>query len=95
MALRLAHLPWPLDDIRSIAVDGSVLRRLTSGDGAAAVETALRRLRAAGLRPPLQGACADPATARSWAAALAFPIDRSCAKAMALYFESINKKEIR
>ena len=95
MALRLAHLPWPLDDGRSIGTDGSVLRRLMAGDGAAAVETALRRLRAAGLSPPLRGAFAEPAIARLWAAALAFPIDRPCADAMALYFESINKRGIR
>jgi len=95
MALRLAHLHWPLGDGRSIGTDESVVRRLVSGDGAAAVETALRRLRAAGMNPPLSGACADPATARLWAAALAFPISRPCADAMALYFEPMNQKEIR
>jgi CRISPR-associated protein Csx17 len=95
MALRLVHLPWKLDDIGSIGADESILRRLVAGDGGTAVETALRRLRAAGLRPPLQGACADPAIARRWAAALAFPISRDCAHAMALYFEPITQEKIQ
>jgi CRISPR-associated protein Csx17 len=95
MALRLAHLPWPLSDGRSIGTDESVIRRLLAGDGGTATEAALRRLRAAGLSPPLQGACADPSTARLWAAALAFPISRPCADAMALYFEPTTQKEIR
>jgi CRISPR-associated protein Csx17 len=95
MALRLACLPWKLDDIKPIGADESILRRLMAGDGSTAVETAVRRLRAAGLRPPLQGASADAATARRWAAALAFPISRDCAHAMALYFEPINQEKIR
>lgn len=94
MALRLAHLPWPLADGRSIKTDESIVRRLLAGDGAAAVQAALRRLRAGGLVPPLSGACTDPATARLWAAALAFPIDPACAAAMADYFEPASKKEI-
>lgn len=94
MALRLACLPWKLDD-RAIAVDDTIVRRLIAGDGSAAVEVALRRLRAAGLRPPLQGACADPATARLWAAALAFPISFHSARAMARRFQPSNQKEIQ
>ena len=95
MALRLACLPWELDDNRTIPVDDAIVRRLIAGDGAAAVDIALRRLRAAGLRPPLQGACADPVTARLWAAALAFPISFTCARAMARHFESNSQKENR
>lgn len=95
MALRLAHLPWPIGGDRSIPSDGSIHRRLSSGDGAAAVEVALRRLAAAGLCPPLRGACADPATSRLWAAALAFPISRACADSMAVYFEPATQKETR
>lgn len=87
MALRLAHLPWGLDDSRPIGADESIIRRLMADDGGGAVETALRRLRAAGLRPRLQGAYAGSAVARRWAAALAFPISRACAEAMSLYFE--------
>jgi CRISPR-associated protein Csx17 len=95
MALRLACLPWNLDDNRRIPADDTIVRRLIAGDGATAVEVALRRLRAAGLRPPLQGACADPETARLWAAALAFPVGLRCARAMARRFESNSQKEIR
>lgn len=94
MALRLAHLPWPLADGRSIKTDESIVRRLLAGDGAAAVQAALRRVHEGGLAPPLNGACTDPGTARLWAAALAFPIGRECAASMADYFEPTNKKEI-
>jgi CRISPR-associated protein Csx17 len=66
-----------------------------AGDAALAVDTALQRIRSAGLLPPLRGACADPATARLWAAALAFPISRACAQSMALYFEPTTHKENR
>jgi len=95
MALRLAHLAWPLDDDRSVPADDSILRRLMAGDAGLAVTTALRRLRSAGLMPPLRGAFADPATAGLWAAALAFPISRACAHSMALYFEPSTQKENR
>ena len=86
VVLRLACLPWPIDDERSIPADDAPIRRLIAHDGATAVELALRRLRAAGLRPPIRGAVADPATARLWAAALAFPISRRLARAMAQSF---------
>lgn len=95
MALRLAHLPWPLRDARTIPTDETIIRRLRAGDGASAVETALRCLRMAGLRPPLHGACADPATARRWGAALAFPINHASASSMAVYFDSESEKEFR
>lgn len=93
MTLRLAHLPWPLADGRSVKTDSSIVRRLLAGDGAAAVQVALRRVREAGLASPLNGACTDPETARLWAAALAFPIDPACAEAMVNYFEPLNMKE--
>lgn len=95
MALRLAHLPWPLEDGRVIRTDETIVRRLRAGDGAAAVDAALQRLRAAGLHPPLYGACSDPATARLWAAALALPVSRASAASMAACFESENQKEFR
>lgn len=95
MAVRLACLPWPLDDARSVAVDQSVVRRLIAGDASSAFEVALQRLRAAGLRAPLSAAYADEETARRWAASLAFPISRRRARQMARRFETTTTKEIR
>ncbi len=77
LALRLACLPWPLTEGRNIPVEPGVVRRLLAGDGVGATCTALARLRSAGIRPPLQACMTDGATARWWAAALVFPIDRS------------------
>ena len=86
-ALRLCTLPFPVGE-RTIATEPAMFRRLASGDAAGAVELALRRLRASGFRPPLVAAIADPATARRWAAALAFPIAPAVAAAMADRFEN-------
>jgi CRISPR-associated protein Csx17 len=86
-ALRLCALPFPVRE-RAIATEPAMFRRLASGDAAAAVELALRRLRASGLRPPLAAAVADSTTARRWAAALAFPIAPAVAAAMADRFDS-------
>lgn len=85
-ALRLCALPFPVRD-RTIATEPAMFRRLASGDAAGAVELALRRLRASGLRPPLAAAIADTTTARRWAAAFAFPIVPAVAAAMADRFE--------
>jgi CRISPR-associated protein Csx17 len=86
-ALRLCMLPFPVRE-RAIATEPGLFRRLASGDTAGSVELALRRLRASGFRPPIAAAAADPATARRWAAALAFPIDPAVAFAMAARFEN-------
>jgi CRISPR-associated protein Csx17 len=94
-ALRLSCLPWSLGDDQLLAPDEAMVRRLTAGDGATAVELALRRLTASGLRPPLRAAFTDAATARLWAAALAFPISKRTARALARRFEPPNPKEIR
>jgi len=80
LALRLGTLPWSLDEHHDIRAEPAMIRRLSAGDGAGAVVIALRRLRAAGLRPPVQAAFADTSTARRWAAALAFPISRHTAQ---------------
>jgi CRISPR-associated protein Csx17 len=93
IAIRLACLPWPLDERRTVPVDDAVVRRLRAGDAAAAVEIALRRLRAAGLRAPIRAAIADPATAQLWGAALAFPISRRAARVMARRFDPTTQKE--
>lgn len=79
LAVRLAMLPWPLSDGRSISVDPAILRRLGSGDAALAVELALRRLGAAGIHPAIRVASVSHGTARLWAAALAFPISKHTA----------------
>ncbi len=80
LALRLSCLPWPLDRYHDIPAEPVMIRRLIAGDGSGAVAIALRRLRAAGLRPPLEAGFADFHTARLWAAALAFPISLHSAR---------------
>lgn len=79
LALRLTCLPWELRNDKVIRADISVVRRLAAGDAAAAVASALPRLRTAGIRPPLQSAVTDSVSARLWAAAFVFPIDRAAA----------------
>ncbi len=80
LALRLAALPWALDQNHDIRAEPAMIRRLSAGDGAGAVAIALRRLRSVGLRPPLQTAFADTPTARLWAVAMAFPISNQDAR---------------
>ncbi len=92
VALRLACLPWSLDENRSIPADEAIIRRLQSGDGATAVDIALRRLRAAGLRPPIRAATIDRATALLWGAALVFPISHHWAREMARSFEPTSRR---
>ncbi|OQX09773.1 MAG: type I-U CRISPR-associated protein Csx17 [Desulfobulbaceae bacterium A2] len=82
LVIRLAMLPWPLPDGREIKADPAIIRRLASGDAATALELALRRLRAAGIRPAVRTGAALPQVARLWAAALAFPINRTTAEFM-------------
>jgi CRISPR-associated protein Csx17 len=79
LALRLACLPWPLSSDKHIPAEASIVRRLLAGDAANATNTALTRLRSAGIRPPIQAATTDFRTARLWAAALVFPINRGSA----------------
>jgi CRISPR-associated protein Csx17 len=79
LALRLACLPWPIARDKQIATEPGIVRRLVAGDGAGATTLALARLRSAGIRPPLQAGVTDGRTARLWAAALVFPIDRGSA----------------
>lgn len=79
LAIRLALLPWALPDGRRPGVDPAIVRRLQAGDLSAALALALRRLRPAGIRCNLRVGSASPSTARLYAAALAFPIDRATA----------------
>jgi len=76
LAIRLAMLPWPLPDGRNIGIDPAILRRLESGDAATAVDLALRRLRATGITATVRCAVVPAETARLWAAALAFPVNK-------------------
>ena len=87
MALRLCGTPFPVGERRA-PIDLAMVRRLTSGDASGAVSSALQRLRALGYRPPLLSATTDASTAQRWAAALAFPIDRAVAVAMASRFQN-------
>lgn len=85
LVIRLALLPWPLKthqagEIR-IGTDPAIFRRLVSGDASTAVELALRRLRAAGIRTTVRVATVSTETAFLWAAALAFPITQNTAMA--------------
>lgn len=72
--LKLVHLPGPLKDGRSITADPSIVKYLQSGSASRAVEIAIRRLRSAGLRPPLYFSNANDEVAKRWAAALVFPL---------------------
>lgn len=80
LALRLAHLAWPLNDDRKIPADLRICRLLRSGDIPRAVKIAELRLRSAGIRPPFQSAVANKSLGNLWAAALAFPISRQSAE---------------
>jgi CRISPR-associated protein Csx17 len=91
-ALRLCALPFAVRE-RTIPTEPAMFRRLAAGDATGAVELALRRLRAVGLRPTLVAATANYATARRWAAAFAFPVDRAVAYAMAEHFETPTARE--
>lgn len=61
---------------RPIRVEPAIHQRLAAGDLRSAVQLAVRRARASGLRAHLTDAVGDAALARRLAAALAFPIDR-------------------
>lgn len=91
-ALRLCAVPFAVHE-RTVPTDPAIFRRLASGDVAGSAELALRRLRAAGFRPPLAAAIADPESARRWAAAFAFPIDPAVVSTMADRFENPTAKE--
>lgn len=80
LVLRLAHLAAPLADGRSVPVDPAIIRRLRSGDAPGALALVVRRLRGAGFAVPLACGTTDPARARRWGAALAFPLSHSAMK---------------
>lgn len=83
LMLRLACLPWPLDENHDIHAEPAMIRRLLANDGGGAVTIARRRLQSTGIRPPLSGALVDKNIASLWAAALAFPISHNTARYIA------------
>lgn len=95
ITVRLAMLPWPLKEGRLVGSDPAILRRLQSGDAQNAVQIAVRRLRAAGIRPTVRGITVPNETARMWAAALAFPISHSSAVRLLKRIEPNLTKEKR
>jgi CRISPR-associated protein Csx17 len=74
LMLRLVHLPRAMSNGISIPVEPSIVRLLQSNSADRAIEIAIRRLRSAGIRPPLYFGNADQETANRWAAALVFPL---------------------
>lgn len=81
LAVRLANLPWPmLGDDRDIPSDPRIIRLLMAGNASRAIDIACMRLRSVGVRPPMQAGVTDIASARLWAAALAFPISKGSAQ---------------
>lgn len=80
LALRLSLLPWQVSDGIDIPAEPSVIRRLLSDDGSSAVQTAIRRLAASGIRTPFSTAIIDTESTRLWAAALVFPISQGSAQ---------------
>jgi CRISPR-associated protein Csx17 len=92
LALRLCCLPFAIDEMHDIPADERIVRLLISGDAVRALGIARQRLRSVGIRPPLYAGVTDPATARRWAAALAFPIHRTAAQdAAAILDPSLTK----
>lgn len=93
LAIRLALLPWPLDDGRHAGCDPAILRRLESGDAAEAFALSHRRLRAAGIPCSVRVAATTPAQARLYAAAVAFPISRDTAARFAQRLAPVSIEE--
>jgi len=84
LTVRLGCLPWQLTNDKKIPADPRIIRLLNSGDSTRAIGVALSRLRSAGIRPPLQTGVSDVASAKLWAAALVFPINRGSALCAAI-----------
>jgi CRISPR-associated protein Csx17 len=95
LCIRLACSPWPLPDGRVPPCDPALLRRLASGDAGSALQLALRRLRAAGVRHGIRVTSVSPATARLWAAALAFPITKTTTEHIVQRLDNPNAQELQ
>lgn len=96
LAIRLCALPWPLKTPTGfeldIGADPSIIGRLSAGDAASAVRSALGRLSGAGVRCTVRATTVSALTARLWAGALAFPIAQKTARQF-LYRLDPSKKE--
>jgi CRISPR-associated protein Csx17 len=79
LAIRLAFLPYPWISDLQIPADERIVRLLLSGDATRASQLAQMRLRSVGVRSPFQAGVTERNSARLWAAALVFPIDRRTA----------------
>lgn len=84
LAIRLCMLSRPLTRDSGfkldIGSDPALIRRLVAGDAGAAVDLALRRLGAAGVRTTVRTGTTSINSAKLWAAALAFPVTEYTAK---------------
>jgi len=80
LAIRLATSPLLLPNQQKVNLDPAILRRLEAGDAGMALELALRRLKAVGVSPAIRFGGVPPATARLWAAALAFPLNAAASR---------------
>lgn len=93
LAIRLATFPLALPHRPHISLDPAIIRRLESGDAANALQLALRKLNAAGIRPAIRLGNATPEIARLWAAALAFPIHLGTAEKILKRLDPQSSKE--
>jgi len=91
--IRLACLPWPIGTQTEAVCEPAILRRLAAGDASGALDLAVRRLRAAGLTPPVRSTAAAYRDARRWAASLAFPISQPGAELLLRALDLSTPKE--
>lgn len=96
LAIRLCALPWSLKTRSGFELDigtnPALVRRLAAGDATSAIELALRRLRAAGVRCTVRAGVVSSKTARLWAAALAFPITQRTAERFLHHLDPTKKE---
>jgi CRISPR-associated protein Csx17 len=94
LAIRLATYSSTLPNGVRVPFDPAIIRRLDAADAAAAITLGLRKLRAVGVRAGVRMGNVPPATARLWAAALAFPINRRTAADFMARLDPRSLKEI-
>ncbi len=77
--LKLCYHTQEIDG-KAVKLAPQIFRRVISGDGSAATQLAVQRLRASGFRPALNSVPLEGERARRVAAALCFPISESSAR---------------